>query len=259
VLNAKVKTALSPPIGFIGHRCVLRSVRPARTNCRWNIPSLRNGPHHDRGSHATARTPSSRRGNRRAVAGGHVRLPAPRTTRAAVAPEKARPRREITVAIASIMWPYLLLIKEHPRAARAPGSNKYDPRRVQTSTSGLETRLKQTGTTGALDSRELLISGSRADTIRDPRNLLMRKTGAPASTRTALLIRGSEPDPQRVRTGAPDHHSQGRRGHTHSSLSSSPPARGCPTCRAREPVRAASRGDLTEGELLRPRSLANGT
>jgi hypothetical protein len=76
--------------------------------------------------------------------------------------------------------------------------------------------------------------------------------------RTALLIRGSKPDPPRVRTGAPDHQSQGRRGRVHSSLSSSPPAQGRPTCRVREPARAASRGDPTEGELPRPRSLANG-
>jgi hypothetical protein len=74
--------------------------------------------------------------------------------------------------------------------------------------------------------------------------------------RTALLIRGSKPDPRRVRTGAPDHQSQGQRGRAHSSLSSSPPAQGRPTCRVREP---ASRGDPTEGELPRPRSLANGT
>jgi hypothetical protein len=77
--------------------------------------------------------------------------------------------------------------------------------------------------------------------------------------RTALLIRGSKPDPRWVRTGAPDHQSQGRRGHAHPILSSSPPARGCPTCRVREPARAASRGDPTEGELSCPRSLANGT
>jgi hypothetical protein len=77
--------------------------------------------------------------------------------------------------------------------------------------------------------------------------------------RTALLIRGSKPDPRRVRTGAPDRQSQGRRGRVHSSLSSSPPGRGCPTCRVGEPARAASRGDPTEGELPRPRSLANET
>jgi hypothetical protein len=77
--------------------------------------------------------------------------------------------------------------------------------------------------------------------------------------RTALLIRGSKPDPRRVQTGAPDHQSQGRRGRAHSSLSSSPPARGRHTCRVQEPARAASRGDPTEGELSRPRSLANGT
>jgi hypothetical protein len=86
----------------------------------------------------------------------------------------------------------------------------------------------------------------------------MRKDGSTqVLPRTALLIRGSKPDPRRVRTGAPDHQSQGRRGRTHSSLSSSLPARGRPTCRVQEPVRAACRGDPTEGELPRPRSLAN--
>jgi hypothetical protein len=88
----------------------------------------------------------------------------------------------------------------------------------------------------------------------------MRKDGStPPLPRTALLIRGSKLDPRLVRTGAPDHQSQGRRGRACSSLSSSPPARGRPTCRVREPARAASRGDHTEGELPRPRSLANGT
>jgi hypothetical protein len=75
----------------------------------------------------------------------------------------------------------------------------------------------------------------------------------------ALLIRGSKRDPLRVRTGAPDRQSQGRRGRAHSSLSSSPPVRGRPTCHIQEPARAASRGDPIEGELPRPRSLANGT
>jgi hypothetical protein len=83
VLNAKVKTSRPPSVGFIGRRRALRIARPAHINCRWNIPSLTNGPHHDRGSHATARRPSSRRGNRRAVAGGHIRLPTPPTMRAA--------------------------------------------------------------------------------------------------------------------------------------------------------------------------------
>jgi hypothetical protein len=101
-VNAKVKTALSPSTGFIDCRRVLRSVRPRRINCRWNIPSLTDGPHHDRGGHATARRPSSRRSNRRVVAGGHICLPTPPTTRAAAVPKKVRPRRETTVAIASI-------------------------------------------------------------------------------------------------------------------------------------------------------------
>jgi hypothetical protein len=61
------------------------------------------------------------------------------------------------------------------------------------------------------------------------------------------------------KTSAPDRQSQGRRGHVHWSLSSSPPTRGHPTCRIQEPAMAASRGDPIEGELPRPRSLANGT
>jgi hypothetical protein len=60
-------------------------------------------------------------------------------------------------------------------------------------------------------------------------------------------------------TSSPDRQSQGRRGRAHSSLPSSPQARGRPTCRIQEPVRAASRGDPIEGELPRPRSPANGT
>jgi hypothetical protein len=60
-------------------------------------------------------------------------------------------------------------------------------------------------------------------------------------------------------TSAPDQQSQGRRGRAHSSLSSSPPARGRPTCRVQEPTRAASRGDPIEGDLQRPWSPANGT
>jgi hypothetical protein len=75
----------------------------------------------------------------------------------------------------------------------------------------------------------------------------------------ALLIRASKPDPRRVRTGAPDRQSQGQRGCAHSSLSSSPPARGHPTCHIQEPARVASQRDPIEEELLRPRSPVNGT
>jgi hypothetical protein len=60
-------------------------------------------------------------------------------------------------------------------------------------------------------------------------------------------------------TSAPDQQSQGRRGRVHSSLSSSSPARGRPTCHVQEPAMAASRGDPIEGELPRPRYPANRT
>jgi hypothetical protein len=98
--NAKVKPPFSPLLRFISRGRALRSARPARINCRGSLFSLTGGPHHDRGGHATADGPSSRRRTGRAVAGGHVRLPTPPTTRAATAPKKARPRRETTAAAA---------------------------------------------------------------------------------------------------------------------------------------------------------------
>jgi hypothetical protein len=163
-------------------------------------------------------------------------------------------------ATAGIKWPGPSPSKEDPQAARAPGSNKTDPRRVRIPTSGLEACSKSTGTAGALDLRSLLISGSRTGTAENPRNTQMQKDGSTqVLPRTALLIRGSKPYPRRVRRGTPDQQSQGRRGRVHSRLSSSPPARGRPTCRVREPARAASQGDPTEGELPRPRSTSNGT
>jgi hypothetical protein len=187
-------------------------------------------------------------------------LPTPPTTRTAATPEKARPRCLTAAATAGIKSPGTLLSKGDPRAAQAPGSDKTDPRRVRLPTSGLEACSKSTGATGALDLRRLLISGSRAGTAENPRNTQMRKDGSTqVLPRTALLIRGSKPDPRRVRTGAPNQQSQGRRGRAHSSLSSSPPAGGRHTCRVREPATAASRGDPTEGELPCPRSPANGT
>jgi hypothetical protein len=89
---------------------------------------------------------------------------------------------------------------------------------------------------------------------------MQKSRGAPSChSAVALLIRGSKLDPRRVRTGAPDQQRQGRRERVHSSLSPSPPARGRPTCRIQEPARAAIRGDPVEGELPRPRSLANET
>jgi hypothetical protein len=62
------------------------------------------------------------RGNRRAAAGRHVRLPTLPTTRAAAAPEKARPQRGTVDATVGIKWPGSLPSKDEPRMARAPGS-----------------------------------------------------------------------------------------------------------------------------------------
>jgi hypothetical protein len=60
----------------------------------------------------------------------------------AAAPEKARPQRMTIAATAGIKWSGPLPSKEDPQAARAPGSNKTDPRRVRIPTSGLEARSK---------------------------------------------------------------------------------------------------------------------
>jgi hypothetical protein len=92
--NAKLKTAVFHLARFISRRRALQSAYPARINCRGNLLSLTGGPHQDRGGHATVDGPSSRRRTGGAVAGGHVRLPTPPTTRATAAPKKARLRRE---------------------------------------------------------------------------------------------------------------------------------------------------------------------
>jgi hypothetical protein len=142
-LSAKVKNRLSSPYWiYRSTGRALRSAHPAPINCRWKFLSLTSGTHHDRGGRTSARAPSLRRGNRRTAAGGHVRLPTPPTTRAAAAPEKARPQHLVTATTAGIKWPGPLLSKEDPRAARAPGSYKSDPRRVQLPTGGLETCSK---------------------------------------------------------------------------------------------------------------------
>jgi hypothetical protein len=61
---------------------------------------------------------------------------------------------------------------------------------------------------GALSRRpapSLLISASRAGSPRPLDGRRCEDGAAQAPPRTALLIRGSKPDPRRVRTGAPDH------------------------------------------------------
>jgi hypothetical protein len=73
-------------------------------------------------------------------------------------------------------------------------------------TSGLETCPVRAGATGALESRGLLIYSFEGWLGREPTNSAdVNKTGASSChPATALLIRGSKPDPRRVRTDAPD-------------------------------------------------------
>jgi hypothetical protein len=168
------------------------------------------GTHHDRGGRTPARALSLWRGNRRAVAGRHVRLLTSATTRAASAPEKARPRCETVVATASIKWPGPLPSKDDPRAARALGSKNLTLEGCGYRPVASKPVQRERAPQVPSIYKKLLISGSRAGTAENPRNPQMRKDGGTRlPPRTALLIRGSKPDPQRVRTGAPNHQSQG--------------------------------------------------
>jgi hypothetical protein len=75
-----------------------------------------------------------------------------------------------------IKWPGPLLSKDEPRTAEHK-ARKTDPRRVRLPTGGLEPRSVRTDTTGALDLQKPLISGSRAGTAANPRNLQMKNVG----------------------------------------------------------------------------------
>jgi hypothetical protein len=133
---------------------------------------------------------SLRRGNQTAAAGSHVRLPTSPSTRAAAAPEKARPQRKTVAATTRIKWPGPLPSKDDPRAARAPGSKNltlegcdYRP---------VASKPAQRGRAPQVPSiyKILLISGSRAARPRTLETCRCEKTGAPSChPATALLIR----------------------------------------------------------------------
>jgi hypothetical protein len=174
-LSAEVKTRLAPPVLIDPRSHAPRIARFAHINCRRAARSLTGGTHHDRSTQAHACARSLRCGNRSAAAGHHVRPPTSPTTRAAAAPEKARPLRIYVAATVGIKWLGPLPSKDDHRAARVRGSKKPDPRRVQLPTSGLETRSAGAGATGALNLQRLLISGLRAGPAASPRVLKMQK------------------------------------------------------------------------------------
>jgi hypothetical protein len=94
----------------------------------------------------------------------------------------------------------------------------------------------------------------------NPRNVQMRKDGSSQLLpRTALLIRGSKPDPRRVQTGAPDHQSQGDEGARIRTFPRARQLEGAPHVVFESQRGQLAGGDPTEGELPHPRSLANGT
>jgi hypothetical protein len=191
-----------------------------------------------------------RRSNRRAAAGRHVRLPTSPTTRAATTPEKARPQCTTAATTVSIKWPGPLPSKRDPHTARAQGSK--NPTLEGCDHRPVASKPAQRERAPQVHSIQEDYWSTTCGPVRPQAHgsCRCRKTGAPSChPAAALLIRGSKPDPRRVRTDTPDRLSQGRRGHTPSSLSLSSPARGRPTSHVQELVRAASRGIPSRGSF----------
>jgi hypothetical protein len=202
------------------------------------------GPHHDRNGQACAHTRSLRRDNRRATAGRHVRPP----RRPLHARLHRLKRRACGAQLRLRQWafngpvPYqvsVILTRPEPRA------RKIKPSKGTLTDQWSRDPLDESGRHRCPRFQRITVQQLEGRPNREPMSLAdVKKTGGAfrCHPATALLIRGVEPNPRRVRTGASDQQSRGRRGRAHSSLSSSPPARGHPTCRIQEPTRAASRG-----------------
>jgi hypothetical protein len=124
-----------------------------------------------------ARARSLRHGNQRAAVDRHVRPPTSPTTRVAASPEKACPQRTASATTVGINWPGPSPSERDPRSGPSFALEKLDPCRVRLPTSGHEARPARVGATGALVSRGLLISSSRAGSTGCPRVLQMRKNG----------------------------------------------------------------------------------
>jgi hypothetical protein len=118
---------------------------------------------------------SLRRGNRRTAVGRHIRLPTSPTTRAAVTPEKARPRCRTVAATAGIKWPGPLESKGDPRAARAPGSKNRILKECDYRPMASKPAQREQAPQVPSVYKKLLINGSRTGPAENPRNLQMRK------------------------------------------------------------------------------------
>jgi hypothetical protein len=218
-LSVTVKIHLASPIGFIVSRGVLSGAHaPRALTAGKNLGRRRAGPTTTEAAaclHACYHYGAVTGGPQQAVMSACPRRPL-----------RARPRRMTVAATAGIKWPGPLTRKTlewpEPQAQTKPTLEGCKHRPVASK----PVPSKRAPQVQSIDEK-LLISGSRAGTAENPRSPQMRKDrGTLLLPRAALLIRGSTADLRRVRTGAPDHQSQGRRGRAHSSLSSSPPARG---------------------------------
>jgi hypothetical protein len=198
------------------------------------------GPHDAKTMHVRDHYGAATEEPRRAVTSALPRHP---LRAAAASPEKARPQRMTTSTTMDIKWPDPLPSKHDPRVARARGS-KTRPSKGAITDQWTRDPLDEEQAPQMPSIQRITDQQLKGWFDQEPMSPAdVKKTGAPSChPAMTLLIRGSKPDPRRVRTGAPDQQSQGRQGRAHSSLSSSPPARGRPTCRVQGPTRAASRG-----------------
>jgi hypothetical protein len=128
--------------------------------------------------------------------GHHVRTPTSPTTRVATMPEKARSQRMTVATTVGFKRPGPLPSKHDPRAARAQGSENptlegcnYRP---VVSKPTLRKRAMQ------VPSIQEGYSSATRGTVRPqaPKSCKCKRSGAPSChPTTALLIRGSKPDP----------------------------------------------------------------
>jgi hypothetical protein len=111
------------------------------------------------------------------------------TTRVAMAPEKARPRRRTVAATMGMKWPGPLPSKDDPQAARASGSKNLTLEGCDYRPVALKPTQRERVPQVPSIYEKLRISGSRAGAAENPRNLQMRKDGG-----TQLPLRNGPTD-----------------------------------------------------------------
>jgi hypothetical protein len=163
-------------------------------------------------------------------------------------------------ATAGIKWPGPLPSKDDPRVARARGSKSltlegcgYQPVASKPAWREREPRTPSI----YKDYRSAVRGPARLQTLESRRR---KKLGAPSChPAVALLIRGSEVDPRWVRNKRPRSTESGATRARAFEPILDPTGSGAPHMLYSRASEGSYSGDPIEGELLRPRSPANGT